>query len=338
MRTPWLLALAFLVGCAPQLTQEKIQPREDPLVEKIYSTIDQRFLDKKELFGRLKRMQVIYLGERHDNDRHHEIQLEVLKHLIERGNKPIIAVELFTQEQTALIQRYFQMRGTAKDKDHDDKGQRETWLRKQMGWQDHQDEYWNNYFSIIEFARTHELTLIGTDLSRTLATRITSLPTEQLTAVERSFWKDSGFVQSDYETMMKAEFTEGHCGWSNEKLLTGLYRAWLARNDAMSDALVLTHDEDPSRPIVMLLGGGHTEHGMAVLERVAAKRPGIRQIDVGITEIHVEPSPLEDYTQAPKIGTTKFTPAHEYFWFTQRQSYENPCQKYEKMLKKHKPK
>ena len=55
------------------------------------------------LFERLTGARVIYLAEKHDNARHHELQLEVLRELVERGIREISRGDLRKLTHETLV-------------------------------------------------------------------------------------------------------------------------------------------------------------------------------------------------------------------------------------------
>ncbi len=144
----------------------------------------------------------------------------------------------------------------------------------------------------------------------------------------------TGFNDESYRQLMYEKFKASHCGFAREKFQKNMYQSWIARNDRMAQSIAAMLTQDPIEPIVMILGGGHTQHNMAVYERVAFLKPGVRQLNIGLREISIEPQPLSDYCQPTKIGQKGFAPSHEYLWFTQRSSYEDPCQRFKEQLQK----
>ena len=55
------------------------QASEDPLMEKIWDIESGKVINEEELIDQFLGAEVIYLGEKHDNARQHEIQLLILE-------------------------------------------------------------------------------------------------------------------------------------------------------------------------------------------------------------------------------------------------------------------
>ena len=150
--TPLLITFALLLsGC--QTTKQT--PRlHDPMVGKIYSVKAKGYIQQKELYAKLLMNDIIYLGEKHDSKEHHELQYAVLMELVLQGKQPTVAFELFDQGTTSLLLRYQSLR----DKNPQMKDAKaEKWLRKQLKWEEQDENQWKGYYKLIEFSRNGSL-------------------------------------------------------------------------------------------------------------------------------------------------------------------------------------
>lgn len=303
----------------------------DPLIGRIFTTADGTELSAGELYQRMAAAQVIYLGETHDNTRHHELQLQIIRELIRRGQRPAIGFEFFSVEQTPYLMQYIRNRQLPKG---DDSGkQQETRLRKQLGWTGRSDMSWNAYFSLINTARDYQLPVFGADLPKAVRIRISRVGMEGLSDIERDRLILTGFDDAAYRQLMFGKFTRSHCGWSDPALLQRLYDTWLARNDTMAHTITAMARSRDNEPVVMILGSGHVQHDMGVYERVAHLQPDIVQFNLGFREVARQPMELDEYIRPPEVAGTGFLPDHEYLWFTQRMSYDDPCHRFRHRLK-----
>ena len=327
-RSIFLLILVLWIGAC----STAVQKREDPLIGKIVRTDSQAEISYPALLDKVQDSQVIYLGENHDNAEHHAIQLKVITDLIAKGKKPQLGFEFFSVDQTAYLMSFV---AAGKTKTHGHATDvMETILRSQLGWQKRSDQDWNFYFQFIALARKNGLKIFGADLPKGIVRRIIRSGMQSLTGAEKTLLKPTGFKDESYQQLMFEKFKTSHCGFARESYQKKMYRTWIARNDRMALSIVSMLAGDPNQPIVMILGGGHTQHNMAVYERVAVLKPGVRQMNIGLREIAIEPMPLDHYCQSTKIGQKTFAPSHEYLWFTQRSSYEDPCRRFREQLQK----
>jgi len=282
------------------------------------------------LVNEMLKADIVYLGENHDNADHHQNQLRIIKDLVDKGKKPRLGFEFFSVDQTGYLMSFV----SQKESKHPVKvtREKEDQLRKDLGWQDRPDSVWQFYFRFVDFAAKNGLTVFGADVPKGILDRVTWNGIDQLTAVEKDFLKPSGFEDSAYRDLMFDKFKAAHCGYAHEKMMEKMYQTWLVRNDVMAYSIAEMFKENNQEPVVVILGKGHVEHNMAVFERVKTSIPTIKQLNLGFLEISIEPSKLEEYFLSEKVGERTFLPSHEFVWFTQRASYEDPCKKFHKAL------
>ena len=305
------------------------QASEDSLLETIWDIESGKVIKQEELIEHFLGAELIYLGEKHDNARQHEIQLQILEALISKGKRPSIGFEFFTIGQTSLLMNFTQPSEpimNIKSKDYDP----ESVLRQALGWDHRSDEEWSYYFKLIEFARDNQLPAFATDIPWGLSSRITRVGVENLHPTELSLLLDTGLNDSEYEQLMLEEFTNVHCGYRNEEMFRRMYQAWIARNDAIAQSIVNTLEANPQKPVVMIIGFGHLRHGMGIPERIAYLRPETKQINFSMIEINLEPSSLESYLPEFEINGRTFKQDFDYIWFTSRKDMEDPCKAFRK--------
>ena len=323
-----MIVLGTLLGCAPM----KIK-RDDPLIGKIFASEDQREISYKDWFAKAILAVAIYLGENHENADHHQIQFDIISDLIKAGKKPQLGFEFFSVDQTSYLMAYANGKGKGVHGSVSPKS-REKILRVNLGWQNRSDRNWQFYFRLIKLAKTHQLTIFGADLPAGTVSRISRGGIDALTPVEKALLQPTGFNNPAYKKLMFEKFKANHCGYARTAHQNRMYQTWVARNDTMARSIVAMSASRPEEPVVVILGGGHAEYNMAVFERVRVLSPEIRQMNLGLQEIYLEPAPLESYLETTEIDGVRFEPAHQFFWFTQRFSYEDPCKRFRKALKK----
>ena len=316
------------VGCATVET-----PPDDPLVDRIFRSSDGAELSREDLSRQLEAAQVIYLGEQHDDTRHHARQLAIVGDLVERGRRPAIGFEVFSLDQTPLLMSYVRSKAPSDGRGHGPAS--ETRLREALVWRGG-DDSWEFYAPLLRFAREHRLVVFGGDLSRAMRRRISRLGAAGLTRVEQRLLFPSGFKHAAYEAMMRATLKESHCGYGEPDYIGRLYDNWVARNDAMAMAVVETLSQLDGEPVVMILGAGHVQNNMAVYERVAYQKPGIRQLNLGFRQVARTPQAIQAYIQPVEFDGTRFEPDHEYLWFSRRTGRDSKdmCEQFRKHIKK----
>jgi len=337
-----LLLALLIIGCSTTTSGSKVpdphefpQPekRDDPLIGKIYSSKDYKEVSVTSLTPSLLSSDVIYLGEKHDNREHHEIQMQLIEELVKKDKKPSIGIELFSMDQTGFLMGFVFSKSHHGAPSPEKVEQR---LRLNLGWDQRSEKMWKNYFSILELAKKHQLTLFGMDIPAGIIRRMTMKGVENLTGVEKLFLHSTNLEDETYKKFMFQQFKDGHCGWSDKNLMEKLYGTWLARNDAMAKAIQTIRLQNPKEPTVVLLGGGHSVYKLAVYDRLAYLMPEVKQLNIGIQEVSIREVELKDYFSSITVDDRTFPPPYDYIWFTQRDNYIDPCVQFKKSLSIHK--
>lgn len=323
------LILTALPSCAPLFTHPTMEQdpkmRQDALIGKIIDAQKKSPIDLDMLVERVLNVDVIYLSEKHDNPAHHAFQEKFIQMLIEKGKHPLIAFEFFSMNETPQILSFLDTAGIKHTPEQETFI--EQHLRKRLGWDAQSDTWWNFYFRLLDLARKNKIKAAGIDLPDALTKRITRKGMDGLLAVEKQMLTPTGLDNPAYETYMKEIFRAVHCGMGHERMESRLYGAWVARNDKMAHSLASLakmHDG----PVVVIIGNGHTSHRLGVVDRVNAIDAKISQVNIALTEIAVEPQPLDYYLEPLDLEGFKAVPAGEFFYFSQRVSYKNPCDKF----------
>ncbi len=332
---PWqgvslgLFMTLLATGCAQRAL---IEPRQDPLIGQIIDAHTQKPLLYEALLERLLLADVIYLGERHDNAEHHRIQLQVLQSLIDQGLQPVLGFEFFDTAQTGYLMQYISSEASLMPLGISRAGLEspEKSLRTRLGWTERADTDWGYYFALLEFAKTHRLTVFGADLPAGIKLRLSRTDLDALTPVEQQALGMQALASNDYKRFMYTRFKAGHCGWGMEPLLTRLYRTWHERNDRMARSIVAMSQAERQGPVVVILGAGHTEHNEGVVTQVERLQPQLQQLNIGLQEIAIEAAPLDSYLFGDHERRELFGPRYDLFWFTQRQNYQDHCAAFKK--------
>jgi len=307
--------------------------RNDPLIGKIINAKTGTSTNFKSLIKDISTYDVIYLSEKHNNPAHHDFQGKVIQALINSGVKPIIGFEFFSMEDTADLLNFIDSGKVI----HSDKNKKfiEADLRKKLGWDTQPDIMWKYYFDLLKIAKKENLTVAGIDLPRNLKRRITRKGLKGIRPIEKELVFSTNLPNDAYKEYMFAMFKAVHCGMGHEKMQSRLYDTWMARNDKM--ALSITWlSKHGKGPVVIIIGGGHTEYGLGVIDRVKAidKTNKIKQVNIVLKEINTTPLNLPEYLMPLELEGFKKVPPADFLLFTQRVSYNDPCEEFKKSIQK----
>lgn len=187
--------------------------------------------------------QIFFVGEHHDNPHHHSNQLEIIREIHEKAEKPMkIGLEMFeTSYQHQLDQ----------------------WVSGNLPLDDFVKVYYENwdlpwilYRDIFFYAREHEIPLIALNIPRRVVKKIArkgfaSLEAEDLDELPSGITCD---VTKEYETFIQRVF-----GWHGHKndSFTNFCEAQVMWDTVMAINILQFHEKDRISKIVVLAGGGH---------------------------------------------------------------------------------
>lgn len=331
--------LCLFCGCA---ATSKIIMRDDSLIGTVVKGKTGESVRFDDLMETLIRSDVIYLSEKHDNPMHHVLQHRVIQALLDRGYAPTIGFEFFSYQDTPLLLNLVD----AAQKKHSPKMEKavERQIRKKLGWNDQSDTMWGYYWNLISVAADNDLPAAGLDLSAIQKRRITRKGIDGLSPIEMQQLFSTKFSNTAYESYMKSVFVSVHCGMDHGRMTERLYDTWIARNDRMALSVielfkaVKTQKRDgagrKTGPVVIIIGAGHTEYGLGVMDRVRHLKPDIVQTNLTLMEIEREPAGPTQYLRPLSLEGFDPVPPADFLWFTQRVSYEDPCEKFKTALEK----
>ncbi|WP_299978771.1 ChaN family lipoprotein [Desulfobacula sp.] len=325
-------AISMIQSCA---TPKKSIMRKDPLIGKIINTQENQAINFESLIKDISAYDVIYLSEKHDNPEHHHIQQRVIRSLIENGLNPTIGFEFFSMDNTPDLLNFVDSGKVT----HSKKIEKiiEADLRKKLRWDTHSDQMWRYYYDLLSMAKKEKLQVAGIDLPGTLKKRITRKGINGISPIEKEQVFSTKLSDEAYKDYMFSIFKAVHCGMGHGKMQSRLYDTWVARNDEMALSVTRLYNHRKG-PIVIIIGGGHTEYGLGVINRVMAIDNTIKQVNIALREISVNPSDSSEYLMPLDLEGFEKVPPADYLWFTQRVSYADPCEEFKKSLQKMKRK
>jgi uncharacterized iron-regulated protein len=247
--------------------------------------------------ARARHVQVVYLGESHDNPYHHMDQARVLEAMLAGGARPALAFEMLAQDQQPAVDE-----AMLEKADPAAVGKRLRWVER--GWPD-----FEMYRPLFDLARRYGLPVVAIDLDQPLVRRIAKEALGALPAGERSGLVSRLAPDADREQGIARDIEAAHCGLLPAAAVPGMVDAWHARNVAMARRILQALEQAPQ--VVVIVGRGHQAPG-GMADQVEALRPGTSQLAVDFVEVG-----REEPDQAP--------PANHIVWPTPPVERPDPC-------------
>lgn len=242
-----------------------------------------------EVLDDLGQVRVIYLGEAHRVQRHHDLQAGIIADLARRGVPLVVGLEQMEASRQPVLERF-------------NRNQIEfEKLAELTQWGDRWGNY-QQYRVALEAARKAGAPVIGLNASPELIRRISreggvdKLPL----GLRRELPADMQLRDAPYEKLLEMTLRV-HMAATPERLRP-MIEAQIARDEFMAATLAdyLKSEPGSGRTAVVLCGAGHVSYGLGIPERVRRRVPGVRDRIVLFSESgDVELTPEERAAARP---------------------------------------
>jgi uncharacterized iron-regulated protein len=231
---------------------------------KVFRVSDGRIISYEQMINDLQKVNIVFIGETHDRESHHRLQLDIIKTLNTLNTHIAVGFEMFTYESQNDLDR---------------------WIAGKLPIEDFIKVYYKNwsipwafYQDLLLYVRDHRIPAIGlnvpAEISRKVSTsgfssltkkELEKLPPEVGCAVGEKYMK---FIRRAYAI-------HGHSG----KQFLYFCEAQLLWDQVMARNLLEFLKKNPSRTIIALTGNGHAwERGIPEQVRTLSEKTGYRVI------------------------------------------------------------
>lgn len=235
----------------------------------------------------LQSVDIIYIGEAHYTPSHVEAALQVLQSVLGGGRTPILGMEMFSWDGQAGLDRYLTSAVTST----------EDFLIESQ-WKSNWGGKYADYSPLVDFAKTHGLTLLGLNPPRPLVRNVAkkglaamgSDPQVQRWTVPVPFPADD----PEYRRVIYDQIEQCHAGLSRE-VYQKIYEASVFRDEGMASVITTTVKSEAPEPttFVSYTGAGHIQYGLPIPKRVQ-RQLGVPVKDVTVYLHALDPEHPED--------------------------------------------
>lgn len=232
------MSIALSVGVALLVLRV---PSSARIGDKLYSLAERKVLTFSEALSDLRSARIILIGESHDNKKHHDIQLEVIRRLHDAGVKVSIGLEMFRRDDQKVLDRW--SGGLVE----------ETELIK--AYTDNWNAPWLLYADIFHYARNKRLPMVGLNVPREITRQVAEGGFSSLSEEQRKQLPPvSCAIDEEYKRfIMRALDMHGH----HRMDFTNFCEAQMLWDTAMAWHAVETLKAHPDRLLLILAGSGH---------------------------------------------------------------------------------
>ena len=209
---------------------------------KVFRLSDRKTISFEQMISDLKKADLVFAGETHDNEIHHRIQLEIIKALAKSGVPLAAGFEMFTGESQNDLNEW---EAGILPLDH--------FLRiyyKNWGFP------WPLYRDILLYVKENKIPAIGLNLPPEIPQKVASSGFSSLTKEEREkLPPETGCVVDEQymKFIRRAYAMHGH----RDKRFLYFCEAQLLWDGTMARNLVKFVRKNPGRTVVVLAGNGH---------------------------------------------------------------------------------
>ena len=209
---------------------------------KVFRLSDRKTISFEQMISDLKKADLVFAGETHDNETHHRIQLEIIKALVKSGIPLAAGFEMFTAESQSDLNEW--EAGTLP---------LDRFLRiyyKNWGFP------WPLYRDILLCVKDNKIPAIGLNLPPEIPQKVASSGFSSLTKEEREkLPPETGCVVDEryMKFIRRAYAMHGH----RDKRFLYFCEAQLLWDRVMARNLVKFVKKNPGRTVVVLAGNGH---------------------------------------------------------------------------------
>ena len=206
----------------------------------------------------LSRMDVVFLGEVHDSELGHELQLAMTRALYER--RPRLAVSLEMIERDCQFDLNLYLSGRIDEAD---------FVRGSRPW----GNYQRDYRPVVEFARREGLPVIAANVPRPLARRVARKGLEDVRSelhAPREVLPEPGPYRERFVQVMG-----GH-GGMQDAVMERVFASQVIKDEAMAESIADHLQRAPRTLVVHWVGKFHSDYHLGTVEYLVRRMPGLR--------------------------------------------------------------
>ncbi len=295
-----LLAAPFVVGVlkAPEVPAAKGSARAAPQAVVVEGPSG-GVLGQDALFARLAAARVVYVGEKHDEALHHQVQLEVLKELHARKPGLVVGLEMIDRSKQSTLDDW--------QAGHIDDDAFKTFWRKAWGFD------YALYEPILAYAKANAIPLKALNAPISVISKVYRSGLGALIPAERAQLaaRVEQTSDPDYLAYIRTAIEESH-GHPTPERMANMLEAQAAWNETMGESAAQAL-ADGAETVLVLAGHGHMAFRAGIAESVARRRAAAQAVVIPWPEDGGR-APLADMLRDlrdPAQGRLRLA---DYFW------------------------
>ena len=301
-------ASAYAKETGPWRNWQTSLQTDDPLVGKIWSVGEQRFITPRRLAEDLVPAKYILIGETHDNGDHHRLQAWLIDQ-IATGRQPTVVMEMISLDQSKALADYL----ARPDANAAGLGPALDWAKS--GWPD-----WPLYQPIAEAMFRAGLPLSPGDPGRAAVRAVAKRGLDAIDETERKRLALDRPLSPRLAEALSQDIEESHCNMLPQVMVGPMTQVQRYRDAVLADALLKAGGRQGA---ILITGNGHARADRGVPWFLARRAGEAIVSTVMLLEITDGAKTVDDLAMTDPDGA----PAADYLWITPRADREDQCEK-----------
>lgn len=210
--------------------------------------------------SQIKQNDVIYLGENHGHQSHHQQQLEIITQLHQNSDNLAIAMEMFQRPFQSILDSY--LKNTIAEAE----------LKQQTEYETRWGFDWEFYAPVLRFAKSNQIPLIALNTPTEITRKVAELGIDRLEGSDFRYIPPRSEIKLDPQVYRQrlTDIYQQHVedGRGNSKDADNFFAAQVLWDETMAEAIALYYLKDPQSQIVVLVGKAHVMYDYAIPDRV----------------------------------------------------------------------
>lgn len=273
-----LSSFAVIARAQQSLHQQSPHMNSGYIPHRVYNSGDKRFSDFEVLLAELAKIDVVFVGEQHDDPATHRIERAILEGLARRRRaNVIVSMEMFERDTQSSLDDYLAGRLSE-----------EEFLKASRPW----PRYATDYRPLVEFARAHNWKVIASNVPRRIASQVSK---QGLDAARSGPDADRKLVAAelacptdDYFKRFAEVMGKGHPGADQKQpdkkqeeeqraMIERFYQAQCVKDETMAESIANASGQQvngQSGPLVVHFNGAfHSDYRLGTASRVVRRLP-----------------------------------------------------------------
>ena len=254
----FVLFLLFTTSFAQDFDSEKL-PIGDEIrkydfcsvkLDKIFDTKASKEVSLEQMIAELKDYQIVMVGESHTNQLYHDVELEVIKGLVEAGKPVVLALEMYNPKQDEALAKW-----SSGNTDPNTFMEQTDFL---VTW-GHNYRY---YKAIFDYAREKHIPIYGANLDKQYTSKIGRSGVGSLTEEEIKAIPEIDTANIEHKFLIKV-LMQGMDATMPDQF-NNMYPAQSLWDAAMGEGAIRAAKKHPDATVVLLAGSGHVIYNIGI--------------------------------------------------------------------------